>query len=186
MVQMLYQFDCNILLWIQSTCIHECLSPFMIWLTHLGNRGLIWLVPSLLLCISRRTRRIGLLSIAAILTAVLVNNIVLKNWVGRIRPYDALLQVRRLIGVQNDFSFPSGHTAISFASASAIYFSTKKRYGIPCLLLAALIGFTRLYVGVHYPSDVLGGLVVGCLIGYLTARFLGNYLDRKAVGHGPK
>ena len=91
-----------------------------------------------------------------------------KNLVARTRPYEVVEGLVPLISKPTDYSFPSGHTCASFACTLVLYRILPKKYGVPAVLLAALIAFSRLYVGVHYPTDVLGGLAVGifssCLV----------------------
>ena len=88
----------------------------------------------------------------------------LKNVVARTRPYEVVEGLTRLIEKQSDYSFPSGHTAASFAAAVILFLQLPKKYGIPALILAVLISFSRLYLGVHYATDVLAGAVSGTLI----------------------
>ena len=97
----------------------------------------------------------------------LVNNLLLKELIDRTRPYEVFDKVQRLIEKQRDSSFPSGHSASSFAAAMCIYLNGYKRYGIPLLLLALLMALSRLYVGVHYPGDVVTGAIIGSLMAWL-------------------
>lgn len=101
---------------------------------------------------------------ASLVGSVVVNNLFLKNVVARTRPYEVVEGLTRLIEKQSDYSFPSGHTAASFAAAVILFLQLPKKYGIPALILAVLISFSRLYLGVHYPTDVLAGAVSGTLI----------------------
>ena len=107
----------------------------------------------------------GLLSMGA---GALITNVCLKNLVARPRPYEVVEGLVPLIGKPTDYSFPSGHTCASFACALVLYRILPKKYGVPAVILASLIAFSRLYVGVHYPTDVLGGMFVGifssCLV----------------------
>ena len=107
----------------------------------------------------------GLLSMGV---GALITNVCLKNLVARTRPYEVVEGLVPLIRKPTDYSFPSGHTCASFACTLVLYRILPKKYGVPAVLLAALIAFSRLYVGVHYPTDVLGGLAVGifssCLV----------------------
>ena len=101
---------------------------------------------------------------AALCIELVVCNGILKNLFARIRPCDVNTQIQLLIARPDDFSFPSGHTAASFAAAVILFLQLPKKYGIPALILAVLISFSRLYLGVHYPTDVLAGAVSGTLI----------------------
>ena len=109
-----------------------------------------------------------LLLLLLLLLFLLVNNMILKPLVDRTRPYEVVQGLTLLIEKQKDASFPSGHTASSFAAAVVMFHMLPKRYGIPALLLAFLIGLSRLYVGVHYPTDVLCGLLSGTVLALLS------------------
>ena len=95
-----------------------------------------------------------------------INNLFLKNLFARTRPYEIIHGLVPLVEKPVDFSFPSGHTAASFAAGSVMFRKLSKKFGIPILTLAVLMGFSRLYVGVHYPSDVIFAVFEGILIGY--------------------
>lgn len=195
----LLQLDGNILLWIQENVRNDFLTPIFKVITSLGNSGWFWIAVLLILCIPKKTRWVGLTGLLAIIIGAIVTNLCLKNWVGRIRPYEVVEGLQRLIERQKDTSFPSGHSCVSFASAMAIYLSLPQALsaklqgksagnadvtgtqspdcgnvsarwgrciGIAALVLATLIAVSRLYVGVHYPSDVIVGSLVGCLAGW--------------------
>ncbi|MDD3370047.1 MAG: phosphatase PAP2 family protein [Lachnospiraceae bacterium] len=170
MVQFLLNIDQSILLWIQDVLRIPVLNPFFVFITNLGNAGAIWLVISVLLLIPKRTRKIGVLSILALIGSLLINNLMLKNLVGRTRPYENIANLQLLVHKASDFSFPSGHTGSSFAAAYVLYKELPKKYGIPAMILAGLIGFSRLYVGIHYPTDVLAGTVLGIFIAIWTRK----------------
>ena len=104
---------------------------------------------------------------AALLVDLVVCNGILKPLVHRIRPFDVKTGVELLVNRPTDYSFPSGHTAASFASVMALYLAGEKKLWIPTLVLAVLIAFSRLYLYVHYPTDVLGGIAVGAVAGAL-------------------
>lgn len=143
-------------------------SPFldslMVFITHLGDYGLLWILIALVLIINPKTRKTGLALAFALLVDVLFSNLLLKPFVARIRPCDTHVNVPLLISRPLDYSFPSGHTAASFTAAVTLL-GHKSRLGWPSLLLAFLIGFSRLYLYVHYPTDVLAGILIGFCIG---------------------
>ena len=168
MLQYLLSVDENILLWIQECMRNDVLTPFWIAVTTLGNGGLIWLIGSALLLISKKTRKIGIMALVALAFSVLIDNVILKNLVARTRPYEVVPGLTSLIGAQNDFSFPSGHTGSSFAAVVVMYRGLQKNVGVPALVFAFLMGFSRLYVGVHYPSDVISGALIGTAIALFT------------------
>ncbi|MCI8284491.1 MAG: phosphatase PAP2 family protein [Firmicutes bacterium] len=137
-------------------------------ITSLGDGGRIWIIISLILIIPNKTRRYGMQMAIALIIGTLICNITLKPIVARIRPFD-LAGTIPLINPPSDFSFPSGHTTSSFAAATALMFGSKlNAYNCASLILAFLIAFSRLYVYVHYPSDVLAGILIGVLSGYLS------------------
>lgn len=157
----LLQLDSNILLYIQEYLRLDFMTPFWTFITSLGNSGWFWIVLSVLLMIPERTRKVGITAIAAIAIGALITNVTLKNLIARTRPYEVIDGLKLLIERQHDYSFPSGHTCASFAAACVYYRMGPKRWAIPAVILASLIAFSRLYVGVHYPSDVLAGLLIG-------------------------
>lgn len=164
MFESLLTLDGNILLWIQEYIRNDVLTPIMRFITTLGDAGAIWIVLALVLLCFKKTRKIGLLVGASLIGSLLVNNIVLKNLIGRIRPYEVISELQILIDKPLEYSFPSGHTGSSFAAGVTLFLCCPKKYGVPALVLAFLIAVSRLYVGVHYPTDVLGGMLTGTLI----------------------
>lgn len=155
--------ELNILDWIQT--LHTSAGDsLMVFITNLGNSGFIWILLDILLLIFPKTRRVGAAMAFALILELILCNGVLKPLVGRTRPFDINTDVALLISPPADFSFPSGHTASGFAAASALCFA-KSRLRFPALILAALIAFSRLYLYVHFPSDVLAGILLGVLTG---------------------
>ena len=150
---------------------------FMLAITSLANDGLGMIALGLVLFCFKRTRKTGMAVLFAIAVGALITNVTLKPLVARIRPYDLQeelgVAIKLLIDAQHDFSFPSGHTIASFEAATAIAIHNKK-WGIPALVLACLIAFSRLYLYVHYPTDVLASVVLG--IGFA---FLGSWMVKK-------
>lgn len=139
----------------------------MAFITSLGNAGIIWIVLAVVLLILPKTRKTGIIVAAALLMDLILCNLILKNLVARVRPYDVNTAIAILIKKPLDFSFPSGHTAASFAAMTALFLAKMKKAWIAALVLAVLIAFSRLYFYVHYPTDVLGGAVVGILSGII-------------------
>lgn len=172
-----HNLDSSILLWIQEHVRNSVLNPIFISITTLGNAGVIWIILTIVLLIPKKTRRIGIISACALLGSLLINNLILKNLVGRIRPYEVIDGLMPLVAKPSGASFPSGHAGSSFASGWVLYRNLPKRFGIPALVLAVLIACSRLYVGVHYPSDVLVGTMNGILIAYL-AQYIVDKLFR--------
>lgn len=159
------QIEFQILDWIQSirTLFLDVLMHFF---TTLGNAGIIWIVAAIGLLVYPKTRKYGVAVALALCVDALVCNGILKNLFCRIRPCDVSQTVELLIKHPQDFSFPSGHTAASFAVVSALFFERDRKWCKWLLPLAIVIAFSRLYLYVHYPTDVLGGVLVGIVAGY--------------------
>ena len=168
-------FDLPILDWIQANLGHPFLDFIMPWITILGDAGIFWMICAGILAITKKYRRIGFGMAIAMMMGVVVCNMILKPAVGRIRPYDFQeslgVTINLLIDKQNNFSFPSGHTIASFEACTVMMLGSRK-LGIPATLLAILIAFSRLYLYVHYPTDVIASIILGTLfglIGYLVS-----------------
>ena len=170
-------FDLPILDWIQSNLKSGFMDIIMPIITLFGDDGIFWIACALLLLCFPKTRKIGLGMGFAMAIGLLICNVTMKPLIARIRPYDLKEQMGVLIPLlterMHDFSFPSGHTIASFEAATVLLKNSKKM-GIPAMILAVLIAFSRLYLYVHYPTDVLFSVVAGTLIG-----FLGNFLAQK-------
>lgn len=161
--------ELSILDWIQTLHM-PFLDKIMVFITRLGDAGIIWIVLSIVLLLIPKTRKSGAVMVAALVVDVLLCNIVLKNLVARTRPYDVNTGVHLLVAKLHDYSFPSGHTAASFASVTALYLAGEKKLWKFALVLACLIAISRIYLYVHYPTDVLGGILFGVISGYLGYR----------------
>ena len=168
--------ETKILIWIQENMRAEWLTPIMVAVTHIGF--FIWIVFSLVFLINKNTRKLGIIASTSIVYNLIIVNLILKNFIGRIRPYEVIEKLTILVGEQSDKSFPSGHTSIAFAFVSVTWFLLPKKYSVPMTVFASLIAFTRMYIGVHYPTDILGGIAAGILCGCL-AIFTFNYIENK-------
>lgn len=177
MLEALLNLDGNILLWIQEYIRNDFLTPIMTFITHLGEEGFIWIVLTVLLLIPKKTRKVGAMSAVALIIMLLINNMFLKNLVARPRPYDVIPGLTPLVPKLDSFSFPSGHTASSFAAGSVMFRKLPKKFGVPILIFAIVMGLTRLYVGVHYPTDVLFAAFEGVVIGYLAQALVNSFIQ---------
>ena len=157
------EIDWGILHWIHDTLQCGALDFLMPKLTALGNGGAVWGVAAAALTVSKKYRRYGIAMFAALAAGVLIGNVCLKNLVARPRPC-WLENVPMLIANPTDYSFPSGHTLSSVIGA-AVLTKANRRFGFAAIPLAALIAFSRLYLYVHFPSDVLASVVLGTAIG---------------------
>lgn len=179
MLETIYRLDAQILLWIQDTLRYPVLNPFMKFVTSLGDSGNIWIALALFCLFFHKLRKGGKAVLIALLLSFIVNNLFLKRLFGRIRPYDVIEGLTILIRKPGEFSFPSGHTASSFGAATAFYLNVNKKWGAAAIFLAIAIGFTRMYVGVHYPTDVLGGMICGIFTGILSSWIVNNIWERR-------
>lgn len=166
-VELIRNLDITVLEFIRMHMNTEFLDNLMPYITALGNGGLIWIGIALAFLLSKQHRMDGLLIIFTLLICVLIGNVILKPFIGRIRPFDINTAIELLIPRPMDFSFPSGHTMSSFAVATILFY-VNHNMGVVAFVVAFLIAFSRLYLYVHYPSDIIGGIVIGVLIAMLT------------------
>lgn len=150
----------------QENLRSDVVDSMMVFITRLGNGGRIWIALAVILLLFKKTRRTGIIVTISLILELFLCNIVLKPLVARIRPFDVNDAVQLLISAPKDYSFPSGHTGAGFAVVAALYGS---RSGLwkPTLILASLIAFSRMYLYVHYPTDILGGILLGILTGWV-------------------
>lgn len=153
------EWEFALLDWMQTHLRSGLLDSIMPVITALANKGIFWIAVTLIMFIPRRTRKYAHVAAFALLLGLLCTNMIIKPLVARIRPYD-VREILLLIKAPTDYSFPSGHTQASFAVATSLCM-WKRKIGIPALLLAALIAFSRMYLYVHYPTDILVGLIFG-------------------------
>lgn len=141
----------------------------MIFISSLADKGIIWIIAGLTMIFFKETRRLGVCVLLALLINLLIVNVCVKPLVARTRPFDVNTAVKLILDAPKDFSFPSGHTSASFASAVSIFLINKK-WGSISLALAFLIGFSRMYLYVHFPSDVIMGAVFGTAAAFVSRR----------------
>ena len=167
------RFDLPILDWIAGNLQCGFLDFIMPLITVLGDAGIFWIAVSAVLIFIPKYRKAGLTMGLALLFGVVVCNMILKPWVGRIRPYDYQLQhfgktIQLLVATPHDYSFPSGHTIASFEAAVGLTIHNRK-LGTIAMVLAVLIAFSRMYLYVHYPTDVLASVILGTAFAFLAA-----------------
>ncbi|MBE5938952.1 MAG: phosphatase PAP2 family protein [Lachnospiraceae bacterium] len=165
MFEFITKIDLSILYWIQDFLANDVMDALMVFITTLGDGGILWIAIAVVLLFFKKTRKCGIAMGIALVLGLIFGNGIIKNVVGRIRPFQYVLEhsgevINLLIEKPGEYSFPSGHTQSSFAAATVIFINNKK-WGIPALIMAALIGFSRLYVFVHYPTDILAGAFFG-------------------------
>ena len=174
------EFEIKILDFIRERFACPFLDAVMPLITSLANGGIIWIITAVLLLIFKKSRKTGFSVALALITGLIIGNLILKNLVGRIRPYEFNEGVEILVARLSDYSFPSGHTLASFEAATVLLIRDK-RLGIPALVLAVAIAFSRLYLYVHYPTDVLAGIILGVLIGIFACKTVDKLENRLSV-----
>ncbi|MCI7107757.1 MAG: phosphatase PAP2 family protein [Agathobacter sp.] len=138
-------------------------DSIMVFLSALGNAGFFWIGVGVLLCIFTKYRKCGIQMLVSMAIAFVIGNLILKNLIARERPCWLDSQVPLLLESPKDYSFPSGHSLNGFTAATTLLFFDR-RLGIPAVILASLIAFSRLYLFVHFPTDVFVGIVMGLVI----------------------
>ena len=178
-------FDLPILDWIAEHLHCGFLDKVMPLITLLGDAGIFWIACAVILALVPSQRKAGLSMAVALMLGLVICNIILKPGVARIRPYDFQMEyfakeIQLIAGGMHDFSFPSGHTIASFEAATVLLKNSKKM-GIPAMILAILISFSRLYLYVHYPTDVIAAIILGTVFA-----FIGNFLAQKIMDKLPE
>ncbi len=163
----LNEFEVGLLRGLHDLINCKPLDWFFPLITKLGNAGIFWIILAVVLLIFKKTRRAGVTMAISLILGLVICNLTMKPLIARIRPYDfdTTLQALMLTGAEHDFSFPSGHTVASIEAAVALWLNNKK-WGTAAIVLAAIIAFSRLYLLVHYPTDVLAGIIIGVAIAF--------------------
>lgn len=169
------QWEARILLWIQDNLRCGAVNALARLFSALGDGGALWICITLVLLARKKTRRTGLTCAAAMILTLVAVNLVLKPLVGRTRPYEVIDGLTLLVGAHADFSFPSGHSANSFACAWALFRCLPKKWRAWPIVPASLIALSRLVVGVHYPTDVLAGIAIGIAAAEISFRLIQKY-----------
>lgn len=152
--------DMKLLQMIHSIFQNDLFDRLMPMITKLGDKGMIWIILAFGLLCSKSYRHVGILALLSLALSTLIGEGFIKHMIGRDRPFVGVPDIQLLIKAPITYSFPSGHTASSFAVAGVLANKLKK-YKIPILCLATAIAFSRLYLFVHYPSDILAGVILG-------------------------
>ena len=171
MIENLMNLENNILLFLQEYVRNPLSDVLLIPFTLSNNSGIICFVIIALFLYFKKLRKTGILMIISLILEFVLTDLIIKNWAARIRPYEVIDGLTLLVDKAHDFSFPSGHTGSAFALAVVIFMVMKRKYGIIALVSAFLMGFSRLYVGIHYPSDVLGGIVLGVITAVIAVKY---------------
>ena len=159
----------------------EWLNPIMIFVTKIAENGEVWILLSIILAIIPKTRKCGLTMMASMALTFLLGNVILKNVIARPRPCAVDSSVKLLIPFPGEYSFPSGHSSNGFSAATVI-FAYYHKAGVFALLGAAVIAFSRMYLFVHYPTDILGGMLLGILDACLMVWIFKVRAQKKQLG----
>jgi len=166
------QWEFNVLYALQE--LHSpIMDKIMIFITQLGDDGLFWIGIGIVCLVMKKHRRMGLQVLMSMLFTFIIGNLILKNLFARQRPCAIDPSIELIIPYPSEFSFPSGHTMNGVTAAMALFLNNKK-IGVPALMIAALIAFSRMYHFVHFPTDIIGGFCVG-----FTVAIVVNYVFDK-------
>lgn len=172
MFELIQNIDWSVLHWIKDTLWCGVMDFLMPNITRLGDGGRIWIAAAIAMIISKKYRKYGIGLLAALAAGMLICDVCMKPLIARARPC-WLESVPLLIAKPRDYSFPSGHTLLSVIGAYMLTAANRK-FGFVAIPLAVLIGFSRLYLYVHFPSDVLAAVVLGTAIGFVTVFIIGK------------
>jgi undecaprenyl-diphosphatase len=161
-MDILINIDNSILYFFSVVIKNKVFDVVMPFASNIDNNGEVWITIAIILLLNKNIeiKRLGISMLIALAIGFLLGEVVLKNFIGRLRPISADYNYSFIIKPPKSFSFPSSHTTSSFA-AFGVCLLKKARYRYFVLALAIAIAFSRIYLHVHYPSDVLGGIVLG-------------------------
>ncbi len=168
LIDAIYNFDHSILLFIQENLRFEPMTTLMQIISKSVNVGAMWVILGLVFLCFKRTRVAGAVMLSSLAVGLLINNVIIKGTFNRTRPYDTYSDLVTLIKKPADSSFASGHTTASFAAATALAPFLTKPLAVFVIFYAFLVGYSRLYLGVHYPTDVFFGCIIGITAGLLS------------------
>ena len=173
------QWEFNILYALQE--LHSpIMDKIMIFITQLGDDGLFWIGIGIVCLVMKKHRRMGLQVLMSMLFTFIIGNLILKNLFARQRPCAIDPSIELIIPYPSEFSFPSGHTMNGVTAAMALFLNNKK-IGIPALMIAALIAFSRMYHFVHFPTDILGGFCVGFTVAIIVNYVIDKVQEKRAA-----
>jgi len=176
-MEAILQFDMSIFRFAEKHLMNPFTDKLFTFITHLGDGGWIWIATAVIMLVFPKTRRCGIAVGIALLCSEFIGNEFLKHLIARPRPFlleewQGIFVYPELIPAPSSYSFPSGHTGSSVGAAMALLLCRKDKYGWMALVLALLIGYSRVHAHVHYPTDVLAGILLGvlyALIGWFIA-----------------
>lgn len=181
-MRIIKNLDEKILEYIRLNLKNEKMDKIMPRVTRLGDCGMLWLAIALIFLITNKYKNYGMLIIISLLFCIIIGNVIIKLLCARKRPCHINDKINLLISKPRDYSFPSAHTMSSFAAATVIA-NANIKMGIISLIIAMLIAFSRLYLYVHYPSDVLAGVILGVIISMVTVYYINFTILDKYIGY---
>ena len=179
MIELINSIDIATMEFVQNNLHNPIMDKVMIFITSLGDAGFIWILIALGLLINKKYRKVGITLLVALVLGVILGNGILKNIIERSRPFINMEGINLLIKAPTSYSFPSGHTTSSFAAALVLSMNFKNKT-VYIFILAALIAFSRVYLGVHFPTDIIAGIILGLSCGYI-AIFIGKKISQRNV-----
>lgn len=178
MITFLNNLDQTILFFIQTNFHFPILDKIMVLFSTAGDKGVIWILLSFLLLMNKKTRSIGMVTLGVLILSTIMGEGIFKHIFQRPRPYANFPSISLLIDKSSAYSFPSGHTTSSFAVAYVIN-KYLKRFAPWVWMSAITIAFSRIYLFMHYPSDILAGMILGLLCGKVTTCLYENKIKKK-------
>ena len=166
------------MLFIQNNLRSDMLDKIMLFFTYLGKTGLVWIVPGIILLFFKKHRKYGIMLLISLIITYIFGEFILKNLIGRVRPFYMIENINVPIAFNESSSFPSVHAATSFASFWIIL-KFNKTLGWVALLIASLIAFSRVYLFAHYPTDILGGAILGILCAWIVLTVHQKFFENK-------
>ncbi len=176
----LFNIEDDILLFIQNNIREPFLNNTMKFITSLGDKGILWGGTAVALAASQKYRKSGIKLGLSQGIGALITNLATKNAVKRPRPFDVIEGIQTLIPHPTDWSFPSGHTTSSIAAGTLLLMTLPKKYGVPAFITGSLISLSRVYVGVHYPSDVLAGAMAGVFSAIVADKSVDSFVKKRS------
>lgn len=173
MINYLQGIDKKVLDLLNKRFRYTLLDKIMPLITSLCNGGLVWIIVSIYMISTEEYEIEGYMIITSLVVTTIIGEGIIKHIIKRTRPFIDLIENKLLISKPITYSFPSGHTASSFAAAG-IFLAMDNKFSILVVILASLIAFSRIYLNVHYPTDVVTGIILGLLCSKLVITLFNN------------